>query len=488
MDQFQTPQPESKLLEMDPFTLPELHETAVGLARTAVGAGAKPATKEQPASGYRFVDAENVVKPSLLKRFKAHLKATREHCAAHSYIPTAPLLAFHATPYHSNLDKIIENGFLVPGDQESSNGQFLPISHGDSYGPGCYLTPDVKLTDCYGFSDKLGRRQCLYCLVAPGAVHLLDPDYEDYDYDHWKAKARDKLLQNYASTDDKQQTIHMDRLRQHAIECGVDESVLRAAERSEAKRLRRLKVAETPAETAELVVNLLLDHVATDRPTSLGGGDREDDSAGGTSAGGRDGGFLHNYAKNRARTERTRRYGPRQFVDLQRAADENGVYPDGSHTRLSPDRREIIVGSSDQILPLLLITYEPVSCYVNRSDLLLWSDPPQDRTDYLGLPLLQFHPIVGAPAKNGPSKAATAVAEQWWSVSLDGPHDTRGMLPSLIDLSIHSPTSFSKTIVVVPILWNPVSTALSASVPLPGQLLFSFEHQLLSLPFMWATS
>ena len=31
--------------------------------------------------------------------------------------------AFHATPFHSNLEKIIENGFLVPGDQESSNGK-----------------------------------------------------------------------------------------------------------------------------------------------------------------------------------------------------------------------------------------------------------------------------------------------------------------------------------------------------------------------------
>ena len=116
-------------------------------------------------------------------------------------------------------------------------------------------------------------------------------------------------------------------------------------------------------ETAELVANMTLDHVATlERPSA-------------------EAGFLYASATNRAQSERARRYGPKQFVDLTQRVDSAGLYPDGSHTRLAPDRREIIVGSADQILPVLLVTYEPLSSWVNRKDLLLWSDPNEDRSE-----------------------------------------------------------------------------------------------------------
>ena len=49
-----------------------------------------------------------MVKPSLLKAFRARLKAMRVDCAGRGITPTAPIAAFHATPFHSNLDKIIE--------------------------------------------------------------------------------------------------------------------------------------------------------------------------------------------------------------------------------------------------------------------------------------------------------------------------------------------------------------------------------------------
>ena len=464
--QFTAPQPEDRMTKapagaapstprdsLEPFSLAELHETSMELARKAVGAGAKPATKEGGPRGYRFVDAENVIKPSLLRRFRAKLKATREHCATHGHTATAPLMVFHATPFHWNLDKIIESGFLLPGDQESSTGKFLPIAHGAAWGPGCYLTPDVSLTDCYGYSDKWGRRQCLYCLVAPGAVHLLDPVCEEYDYDHWKATTREALLREchlHTRSNDAQTAQQMDVLRKRAMEYGVDADVLEAAERSEKQRMRRLNITETPAETAELVANLLLDHVAAETPAAA--------AAGAVGSGGATGGFLHGYATNRARRERMRRYGPKQFVDLRQGVDDAGVYPDGSHTRLSPDRRQIMCGSSEQILPVLLVTYEPLSCFVNRKDLLLWSDPQAycDSTGegYLNLPLLRFYPIDAHPDKNakkqtGASRTgalSTAAAEQWWSVSLDSPCDmTRGTSTRVVFLLERSTTEASAT-------------------------------------------
>ena len=76
------------------------------------------------------------------------------HCAERGLTPAAPIAAFHATPFHSNLDKIIERGLLAPGDQMAATGEFLPVAHGASWGPGVYCTPDVGLTSCYGFSDR----------------------------------------------------------------------------------------------------------------------------------------------------------------------------------------------------------------------------------------------------------------------------------------------------------------------------------------------
>ena len=72
-----------------------------------------------------------------------------------------------------------------------------PIAHGASFGPGVYLTPDVELTSCYGFTDRCGRKQALYCLVAPGVTHLLDPASEEYNYHSWKAAAREALLRQH---------------------------------------------------------------------------------------------------------------------------------------------------------------------------------------------------------------------------------------------------------------------------------------------------
>jgi hypothetical protein len=79
--QFESPQPEAAQ-GLAPHTLPELHETMTALARTAVGAGAEPARPRQgklpaqPARGYRYVTSENVLKPALLKAFRARLKVS----------------------------------------------------------------------------------------------------------------------------------------------------------------------------------------------------------------------------------------------------------------------------------------------------------------------------------------------------------------------------------------------------------------------------
>eukprot|EP01044_Picomonas_judraskeda_P012833 COSAG03_NODE_1879_length_3397_cov_28.414797_2_plen_668_part_01 len=330
------------------------------------------------------MSCENVLKPSLLKAFRARLKAMRADCDARGVIPTAPVAAFHATPFHSNLDKIIERGLLAPGDQMAATGEFLPMAHGARWGHGVYCTPDVNLTSCYGFRDRLGRKQALYCLVAPGSAHLLDPSTEEYDYDTWKASASDALLRQYG----QHQTL--DALREHAIECGVDATTLQAAEESETKRLRRLNVKPRPKETAELIASILLDTVALEPMSGEGN------------------------ATNRSRAQIVRRYGPKRYVDLDSRPDEEGVFPDGSHTRVSPDRRELVVGSAEQVLPVLLVTFEPVSCWVNRRDLLLWSDPQEEnQEEYLSRPLLLFDPV-----KSETQDKTVAAAEQWWSVSL----------------------------------------------------------------------
>jgi hypothetical protein len=319
----------------------------------------------------------------------------------------SPFLAFHATPFQSNVEKIIEMGVLAPGDQIATTGEFLPMAHGARYGPGVYLTPDISLTSCYGYSDVKARRQALCCLVIPGRAHQLDPDAEVYSYELWKEKV-EAVLGGRTLT----------QLRAQAVDLlGMEPGVLAEAERCESARLRRLKAPPSSGETKDVVVRLMIARCCV----AVGGA-----AAPGTAT------RCENWQEQQACA---RKLGIPFFVDLERAPEVTAgdiaasFFPDGSQARLSPDRRQIVVASSAQVLPLLLVTYEPVGGAWRRTPAVLWSDPRAGAGDSVPppqlMPPLLFHRIPPAAGLSaGPKSAATeavAATEQWWSASIDDP-------------------------------------------------------------------
>ena len=63
-------------------------------------------------------------------------------------------------------------------------------------------------------------------------------------------------------------------------------------------------------------------------------------------------------ARNKAR--RFQRLMEEWYDDIYRPPI-HGQYYNGTHSRLSPDTNELIVAASERVLPLLLVTYEPVA-------------------------------------------------------------------------------------------------------------------------------
>ena len=110
----------------------------------------------------------------------------------------------------------------------------------------------------------------------------------------------------------------------------------------------------------------------------------------------------------------------RGFVDLETGPDASGQYPEQSHTRLSPDSRQVIVATAEQVLPLLLVTYEPTrpEDHTQSKLVVLWNDPPSrsNARQKERLPVLPFYRMQQSEVN---AKKPDDDAEQWWSFSIE---------------------------------------------------------------------
>jgi hypothetical protein len=158
-------------LELDQFTIPSIDRVGRACLQRAL----------QRAKDIVVTDIENVLSVPLLRQFHTQLAAIREQCVetvGTGRLPPAlsPMLAFHATPDPADIDSIVTAGLLAPGDTMRSTGRLLPIRHGARFGQGIYLSPDISLSESYGFSDCEGSRQILFCMVAMGRPQFVKDD------------------------------------------------------------------------------------------------------------------------------------------------------------------------------------------------------------------------------------------------------------------------------------------------------------------------
>jgi hypothetical protein len=116
----------------------QLHQAADKAARRMVSSPSLPGEvvghngSKGHLSKFTFVRSEFVLNPTLLKLWRKRLKSTRLECAASGddVQHFTPVLAWHSTPWHGNIDKIIQNGVLAEGDRMGDTGQFLGTAHG----------------------------------------------------------------------------------------------------------------------------------------------------------------------------------------------------------------------------------------------------------------------------------------------------------------------------------------------------------------------
>jgi hypothetical protein len=150
-------------LDLEAFTIPSIDRIGRACLQRAL----------KRTKGVVVTDIENVLSVPLLNQFRSRLATIRGQCTDSMLPALSPVLAFHSTPDASAINSIVEAGVLAPGDLIRSTGELLPMRHGARFGQGVYLSPDLKLSEQYGFVDSEGSRQILYCMVAMGSTQFI---------------------------------------------------------------------------------------------------------------------------------------------------------------------------------------------------------------------------------------------------------------------------------------------------------------------------
>jgi len=306
-------------------------------------------------SKYCVSDVELVLQPKLLRSWQKRLREVRAAAAEANVPMSCPVFAWHSTPWHDNLNKIIDSGFLAPGDQNQSSGQSWKISHGAVYGSGVYTTPDIDMTNCYGFRDRYGRRQALLCLVNMGHTDVLENAFDSYGtFKYPDTKSSDS---SSASWLDLESSADFDgHFRPYqALDDVMDEA------------------------TKETVVK------------EFGG----------------------QFPGTQRLLSAPRRWEPHGYGLWQPAGSKlvhgrKGCAGKcfGFNSRISPDRREYIAARSDQVLPVMLVTYEPRRPFDLKVTLPPLIVPEHSST-------VRFIPLVDAPIASAPSSSSLKVANEF---------------------------------------------------------------------------
>ena len=139
-------------------------------------------SKSLPAPA-RLVRVENIVHPSLLQRFAAHVEtlvttgalhdrsdAREDECPA-EVRTLLPRLAFHGTCDRNVAASIAEQGLVSPGEHDHS-GRLIGMARGALYGPGSYVSPSLLKSHWYAYGDARGHHQMVVGLALPGRCRM----------------------------------------------------------------------------------------------------------------------------------------------------------------------------------------------------------------------------------------------------------------------------------------------------------------------------
>ena len=277
--------------------------------------------------GFRLLQAEPVVHASRFAAFQSCLAEQRQASSADEQLVRqelgrsppitqemlSPTLALHAAPSASNLDGILADGLLAPGELANQSGKTVPMSHGARYGAGRYLTQDLELARSYGGGpDADGRERVLLCLVAPGhceilvdeAASMLRPD----DWYHARCRSCSLPLCDgwLCRIDELKRGLALCRCRQ---ELGAPPPI------ASQSKLPPLNQIEQMSQVEKLTRGQL-DELA---------------------------------ARFEASIER---------LELEAKPQAKAC---NFASRISPDQKQIVFAKAEQVLPLLLVTYEPIT-------------------------------------------------------------------------------------------------------------------------------
>ena len=238
----------------------------------------------------------------------------------------APTLAFHGAPSREALSGILAEGLLAAGEVSSSTGRMLRAQHGNRFGDGRYLSQDIHLAGSYSVADVSCRQQVLLCLVAPGRCERLAPGFEA------TVAAGDATMRGH--------DWQIARCRACAApRCdGVQCELQAARARRDEWRKRQQQTPTAPA--TKLTVGAATSMVEVERH-------RAEVAA-------------HDARRAAGLSEVELAEGARLEAAVARLEAEalKAAALGNYHSRISPDQKQLIVADADQVLPLLLVTFE----------------------------------------------------------------------------------------------------------------------------------
>lgn len=69
---------------------------------------------------------------------------------------------FHGTRFRQNVEKIVQDGLLAPGELAPSTGHIVQVSTGARFGEGIYLSPTLRKAQHYALSDSRNHHQVFF--------------------------------------------------------------------------------------------------------------------------------------------------------------------------------------------------------------------------------------------------------------------------------------------------------------------------------------
>ena len=130
-------------------------------------------------SSHAIYGVENIVSRTTFSRFRAQAAKIFESTPV-AEGTLLPIVGWHGTPTFDNIQSIVRDGILAPGDL-TEDGNVIRSIHGQAFGAGIYVSNDLTTASNFGPQLPGGVCQLFFSIVLPGRHHYYQFNNKDGD-------------------------------------------------------------------------------------------------------------------------------------------------------------------------------------------------------------------------------------------------------------------------------------------------------------------